>query len=159
MLSINIYELIDVESKLKMGKKFLLAVFSLLFLASMNAVADEDPRTKVVFPEMMKIHMLGNMRDHLLSLHEIEDALARGDLDKAGDVAETRLGMSSLEAHHAAQMAPYMPKPMQDIGTAMHHAASRFAITVKEGDIRHSLEALSKVTQQCVACHAAYRAN
>ena len=143
-----------------MVKKFQVTLFSLLLLSTLKAVAaDDDPRSKVVFPEMMKNHMLENMRDHLLSLHEIETALARGDFDKAGDIAEARIGMSSLEAHHASQMAPYMPKPMQDIGTEMHHAASRFAITAKEGDLRHSLEALSKVTQQCVACHAAYRVN
>ena len=143
-----------------MSKKFQWALFSLLLVASLKAgAAEEAGRTMVKFPEMMKHHMMENMRDHLLSLHEIEDALARGDFDKAGDIAEARIGMSSLEAHHAAQMAPYMPKPMQDIGTAMHHAASRFAITAKEGDLRHSMEALSKVTQQCVACHAAYRVN
>jgi len=52
-----------------------------------------------------------------------------------------------------------MPKAMQDIGTEMHHAASRFAMTVKEGDTLRALDSLSKVTQQCIACHAAYRLN
>jgi cytochrome c556 len=54
-----------------------------------------------------------------------------------------------------------MPKPMQDIGTAMHRAASRFAHVAEEAavrrDLRPALQALSKVTQQCVACHAGYR--
>jgi len=61
--------------------------------------------------------------------------------------------------HNAAHMAPYMPKNMQDIGTEMHHAASRFAIVVKEGDALKSIDSLSQITQQCVACHAAYRLN
>ncbi len=38
-----------------------------------------------------------------------------------------------------------------------HRAASRFAVTVVEGDVPKSLDDLSKVTQQCVAYHAAYR--
>jgi hypothetical protein len=135
-----------------------LSVSTLIFVATQAGAAD-DPRIKVDFPEMMKAHMLGNMRDHLISLNEIQAALAKGDLEKAGDIAESRIGMSSLEAHGASHLAPFMPKAMQDIGTEMHHAASRFAITVKEGDLPRSLEALSKITEQCVACHASFRVN
>ncbi|MHB9119034.1 MAG: hypothetical protein ACYC2R_12275 [Burkholderiales bacterium] len=129
------------------------------FLAAQAGAAGEDARVKVEFPAMMKTHMLGNMRDHLRALHEIQAALAKGELDKAGDIAETRIGMSSLPAHNAAHMAPYMPEGMQAIGTEMHHAASRFAVVVKEGDLSRSLGALSKITEQCIACHAAYRVN
>jgi len=108
---------------------------------------------------MMKEHMLGNMRDHMLAIHEIHSALAKNELDKAAGIAEQRIGMSSLALHNAAHMAPYMPKNMQYIGTEMHHAASRFAIVVKEGDTLKALDELAKITQQCVACHAAYRIN
>lgn len=138
---------------------FASAVLSLLFALPALAAGDQDARQKVDLPDMMKQHMLGNMRDHLQTLHEIQLAMAKGELDQAGDIAEQRLGMSSLAAHHAAHMAPFMPKAMQDIGTEMHHAASRFAMTVKEGDTLRALDSLSRVTQQCIACHAAYRLN
>jgi hypothetical protein len=118
-----------------------------------------DARTKVDLPDMMKTHMLGNMRDHLQALSEIQTALANGQLDKAGDIAESRIGMSSLASHDAAHMAPFMPQGMQDIGTEMHHAASRFAMTSSEGDLPRALDALSRVTAQCVACHMSYRVN
>ena len=131
---------------------------SLAFVAQ-SCAADEDARTRVEFPDMMKTHFLGNMRDHLQTISEIQTALAKGEFDKAGDIAESRIGMSSLASHHAAQMAPFMPKGMQSIGTAMHHAASRFAMTASEGDLPRSLDALSKVTEQCVACHISYRVN
>ncbi|HEY6095397.1 MAG TPA: hypothetical protein VIU93_10645 [Gallionellaceae bacterium] len=131
---------------------------ALLAIAPTQA-ADESGRTKVELPAMMKEHMLSNMRDHLSALQEIQAALAKGELGKAGDIAESRIGMSSLASHNAAHMAPYMPKPMQDIGTEMHHAASRFAITAAEGDLPKALEGLSRVTAQCVACHASYRLN
>lgn len=108
---------------------------------------------------MMKAHMLGNMRDHLQAVSEIQAALAKGQLDKAGDIAEARIGMSSLVAHDAAHMAPFMPKGMQEIGSEMHHAASRFAMIASEGDLPKALDALSKVTEQCVACHMNYRVN
>jgi len=131
---------------------------SFIFVAHSGA-ADQDSRTKVDMPDMMKTHMLGDMRDHLQALNEIQAALAKGEFDKAADIAEARIGMSSLIAHDASHMAPFMPKGMQDIGTEMHHAASRFAMTAMEGDLPRSLDALSKVTEQCVACHMSYRVN
>lgn len=120
-----------------------------------------DSRQLVRFPEPMRLHTIGNMRDHLLALQQIDDALSRSEFDKASRIAEERLGMSSLEAHGAAHLAPYMPPPMQDIGTAMHRAASRFAVAAQDAsvgnDVRPALAALASVMQQCVACHAAYR--
>lgn len=141
-------------------KKTLIAVLALcLPLTQPASAADQDAREKVKLPAMMKTHMLGNMRDHLSALHEIQAALAKGDLDRAGDLAEQRIGMTSLVAHHASHMAPYMPKGMQAVGTEMHHAASRFAMVAKEGDLAKTLGALAQVTQQCVACHTTYRVN
>jgi hypothetical protein len=109
----------------------------------------------------MRMHTIANMRDHLLSLQEIDIALSRDDFDKAASIAENRLGMSSLELHGAAHIAPYMPQGMQDIGTQMHRAASQFAVAAQNAsvsnDLRPALAALGTVMQQCVACHAAYR--
>jgi hypothetical protein len=109
----------------------------------------------------MRIHTLKSMRDHLLSISEIQAALAAGEYEKAGDIAEQRLGMTSLKLHGAAESSKYMPKGMQEAGTNMHHAASRFAIAANDaavkGDLRDALSALTEVTQACVACHTSYR--
>jgi hypothetical protein len=123
--------------------------------------AQSDARQLVKFSEPMRLHTISNMRDHLLALYEIDVALSKNDFDGAARVAEQRLGMSSLELHGAAHMAPFMPQGMQDIGTQMHRAASRFAVEVQNAsvsnDVRPGLAALGAVMQQCVACHAAYR--
>jgi cytochrome c556 len=101
------------------------------------------------------------MRDHLVAMGEIQAALGESNFDRAADIAEQRIGMSSLEAHGAAHVAPYMPKAMQEIGTAMHRAASRFARTAQEASfdngLAQALGALADLTQQCAACHAGYR--
>ena len=106
---------------------------------------------------MMREHMLANMRDHLLALQQITAALAGGDYDRAADVAERRLGMSSLEGHGAAHLARFMPPGMAASGTAMHRAASRFALAARDADVDGGLApafaALSGVMEQCVACH------
>ena len=128
-----------------------------------SAVATGDTRQLVQMPPPMIQHMLSNMRDHLLALTEILNAMGSGEYQRAADVAEQRIGLSSLKAHGASHMAPLMPAPMQDIGTRMHKAASQFSLVVQEagadGNVKRAVAALSKVTEQCVACHAAYRAH
>lgn len=120
-----------------------------------------DPRQLVDFPPPMRQHTLANMRDHLLTVSEIQVALAAGQFDKAANLAEQRLGMTSLKLHGAHELSQYMPPGMRELGTAMHRNASVFAIKAQSagvsGDVRPALRALSKVTQSCVACHAAYR--
>lgn len=120
-----------------------------------------ERRQAVRFPKTLKEHTLTNMRDHLLALQEIQAALAKADYDRAADVAEQRLGMSSLRLHGAHEVARHMPQGMQDAGTAMHRSASRFAIAAKDaaatGDLKPPLEMLSQVMGACVACHAGYR--
>ncbi len=130
-------------------------------MSSSAPAASGDARQLVQFPEPMRVHTIANMRDHLLSLQEIDVALSKGDFDKAASIAESRLGMSSLEVHGAAHLAPYMPQAMQEIGTRMHRAASRFAVEAQSAsvsnDVKPALAALGSVMEQCVACHASYR--
>ena len=125
------------------------------------AQAAPDTRAAVRFPQALREHTLANMRDHLATLERIQDALARSAYDEASSLAERRLGLSSLEAHGAHEVAPFMPPGMQEAGTAMHKAASRFAIEATNagatGDAKPAMAALARLTAQCVACHAAYR--
>jgi hypothetical protein len=124
-------------------------------------VAAADSRQLVNFPEPMRVHTITSMRDHLLALQEINEALSRNAFEQAATIAEQRLGMSSLGRHGAAHIAPFMPPGMQEIGTQMHRAASRFAVEAQTAsvgnDVRSALAALGAVMQQCVACHATYR--
>ncbi len=137
------------------------AVLALAFAT--HGLAAGDARQLVTMPDPMVRHMLGNMRDHLLAITEIQSSLGKGDFQRAAEIAEKRIGLSSLDSHGASHMAPFMPKPMQEIGTQMHKAASRFALIAQEsgadGNALRAIGALSEVTAQCVACHAAYRAH
>lgn len=119
--------------------------------------AGDDRRRLVKLPEMMQRHMMSNMRDHLAAINEILANMASGNLDKAAEIAESRLGMSSLESHGASHMAGFMPEGMRQAGASMHKAASRFAVRAQEGEALPAYKALSEVTSACVACHSGYR--
>ncbi|MDH5205913.1 MAG: hypothetical protein OEY75_10060 [Hylemonella sp.] len=123
--------------------------------------AAADARQFVAYPPAMRAHTLASMRDHLKTLGEIQQAMARGAYDQAAELAEQRLGMSSLGLHGAHESAPLMPRGMQQAGTAMHRAASQFALVASNasvtGDLQPALASLARLTQTCVACHAGYR--
>lgn len=150
-----------------MGKKLFSAVVAGIAVLSTGigaAFPADDERELVEMPAMMQEHMLANMRDHLRAIDEILGHLADGDVDDAGKVAESRLGMSSLETHGASQIAKFMPEGMAQAGTEMHHAASRFVIAAQDAelapgrDAQHEVyRALQAVTSACNACHQGYR--
>lgn len=135
--------------------------FAVMLLSILTPVLADDGRQTVKLPDMMREHMLGNMRDHLLALEEITRHLSNQNYDEASEIAENRLGMSSLELHGASHMGKFMPKEMGAIGTNMHKAASRFAVAAKDaeldGGLNKAFSALSEVMQQCVACHSGYK--
>ena len=146
----------------------LLLAIAAIFVGTLTAAQQQEvdktvtrERELVELPAPMREHMLANMRDHLLALHEIQEALAHNQEDKAAKIAEQRLGLTSLKAHGAHELAKFMPEGMRAIGSEMHRSASRFVIEAQNAgvtdDLRPALEALAKVTAQCVACHAAYR--
>lgn len=128
----------------------------MILISPLSTFADES-RQYVKLPDMMQQHMMTNMRDHLKAINEILFSLSKNQMDKAADIAEQRLGMSSLGKHGAAHMGKFMPVGMRQAGTNMHKAASRFALKAEEGELIPAYAMLAEVTSACVACHSAYR--
>ena len=142
----------------------LLALVATSGLYLQPAGAVEDGRQLVRLPPMMQEHMLGNMRDHLAALDDMLGALAEGKISKASEIAEKRLGMSSLSEHGAAHLGKFMPEGMKAIGAGLHHAASRFVIIAGNAELdpglasqRKVYRALQAITEKCNACHQSYR--
>ena len=126
-----------------------------------DAAAPADQRAAVPMPAHLRLHTLAHMREHLQAIGEIQAALGRGAFDRASQLAEQQLGMTSLKTHGSDEVAPYMPAPMQRMGNEMHRAGSRLALEIANasatGNLRGPLEALGELSAQCVACHASYR--
>jgi hypothetical protein len=140
-------------------------------------VPSADGRKLINVPPQMRMHMLSNMRDHVATLDGILHALAAGNYHDASELASERLGLDSPsgaackpKAANASatthgsmdeMMALYMPEQMRAIGLAMHTSASEFAaVASREAstrDAKAAVEALSRVTENCVSCHSSYR--
>lgn len=138
-------------------KPTILAVVMTLTAPPLHAEPPRDTRVAAAFPPAIKLALYARMRDNLAALQAIQQALAQNDFANAAEVAETRLGISSLGPHNARQQ-PFMPEPMQHLGMSMHRAATDFAVVAQERDMSKALAALAKTTALCVACHASYRA-
>ena len=137
-----------------------------------------DGRVSVDFPGPMRNHFLGKMRNHLTAVSDAMGALAAGEYERAALIADEHLGMQSPGAQACTtneqparsspasmdmeqMMSQFMPPAMRTAGLAMHQAASQFSSEARAAAQSHdagkAVAALSKVTQQCVACHASFR--
>lgn len=143
---------------MKIKTLLFLAVIGVVGLyANSEANSSKDTRAVVAFPKELKEHTLTNMRHHLQAIDGILEALAKNDTDKAADIAEQQLGMSSLSLHGAHKASAYMPLAMRKAGMRLHHTASKFALIAPEGDNRKTFAALREVTLSCISCHAQFK--
>jgi hypothetical protein len=130
-------------------------------LALAQSPPPDDPRTVVDMPALQRALIREEMLDHLVALDEILADLSSNQLNAAADVAEKRLGLSSMGKHAArtAGQGPgrFMPEAMRSIGIGMHQAASEFAKVARAGNRDAAYQALQPVVGACVACHAGFR--
>ena len=124
-----------------------------------SSPASSDPRQFVTMPEESRALMRQDMLSHLASLNEILSHLAANNLAAAAEVAEKRMGKSSMGKHRATGIGPgrYMPLEMRQLGWGMHEAASEFSLVAQQGNQSQAYSALQKITNACLACHYTYR--
>lgn len=133
-------------------------------LLTANASEMGDSRKLIKLPKDIESKMLVNMRDHIAALDDIIAAVEAGQYDKAGGIAESRLGWSSLVRRGDQQVADHWAVPMQKMADEMYRAASDFVIVVQDASVVDSKEsyknvmgALHRVTSACRGCHEAFR--
>ena len=103
--------------------------------------------------------MRKDMVDHLAVINQLLTQIASGEFVRASELAEARLGVSSMGRHRRSGMGPgrFMPPEMHQLGIEMHRAASDFAATAKKEDAASAYTSLQRVTSFCVACHSSFR--
>jgi hypothetical protein len=125
-------------------------------MATAQAELDRlDARRPVPLLPMMAHHQKQNMRDHLLVVQEIVEALARDDF--AGvEKAASRIGHSDQMAriceHMGAGASGFTPQALE-----FHKTADTISVAARDRDRARTLGALSRTLTQCTGCHAAFK--
>jgi hypothetical protein len=124
-----------------------------------NATETLDSRILATLPEQARKLMRDDMLDHLVALNEIITHLSNNNFKDAAEIAENRMGNSSMGKHRGTGMGPgrYMPIEMRNMGWKMHASASEFSRITIQGNLKNSLDALQKVMATCTTCHFSYR--
>lgn len=146
--------------------KSLLLILTLL-ISSLVSAEDKDTvqfettdsRQLVEMPEQARFYMRQDMLDHLRALNEIIGLLAAEDYETLAEVAEKRIGRSSMGKYRSTGMGPgrFMPLEMRNTGWSMHDAASELATHAKDKNQKGIYQSLQKLTTACVICHSSYR--
>lgn len=117
-----------------------------------------ETRTALKFPEPMKVMHKRMMREHLTTLGEITAALATNDLNKAADIAKSKLGWNPTEEKRCSLMGQISgEKDFLAYGKAVHVKADELADAAKAGKRDIALATLSELINNCNACHNKYR--
>ena len=134
--------------------------------------AKEPPRRQpVTLPADAKAIFLAQMLGHMVALDAVITALGRGDYATAAEVAGNELAVPRFQdADGGTGSGPglgvgqHLPEAFRAIGKRFRGAAGDFAAAARampaapSGTQQQALmAALGKVTNECRACHDAYR--
>jgi soluble cytochrome b562 len=123
-----------------------------------DALPAADSRTELKLPPQMKVKQKAMMRKHLGTIAEITEALAHDKLKEAAELASTKLGWSPEEEAKCAKVSKMVEEPdFLTLGMALHKSADEFAAFAEDGDRDNALLSLSRVINNCNACHERFR--
>ena len=146
-------------------KMIVVTVFiAVIYSFSANAGEMSDTRQLVKLPKNVESKMLINMRDHIAALDDVIAAVQAEEFDKAGQIAESRLGWSSLVRRGDGEVVKHWAAPMQKMADEMYRSASDFVIVAQNASVIGTKEsykdvigAIQKITSACRGCHGVFR--
>jgi len=126
------------------------------FGISGSTVAATDGRTAIVLEPGERDLVLAEMRAFLESVQAITEAVGEGDVGKIAAAAR-KVGAEAQQAVPASLMGK-LPLGFKQMGLDTHRKFDRLALDAEEfGDPATSLQQLSELMTNCVACHSAFR--
>ncbi len=114
----------------------------------------DDQRIALNPPPMQARHQLINMRNHLVAIQTIIQALSKDDFDKAAEVASAKLGLTD---EMKMMCSAFGNEEFEKLGLAFHQSADKMSEVFKTRDKNKSLEALSTTMTFCVTCHSKFK--
>ncbi|MDQ7014992.1 MAG: hypothetical protein Q9N68_01315 [Gammaproteobacteria bacterium] len=126
------------------------------FILSGSVLEASDGRAAIQLSQGEKDLVLSEMRAFLSSVQHIVAAVSN---DNLADVAQAarEVGREAQQAVPGSLMGK-LPLGFKKLGHDTHSKFDQLALDAEQlGDASHTLKQLAELTQNCVACHAAYR--
>ena len=117
-----------------------------------------DERAELKLPPQMKLKQKMMMIQHLDTVGEILEALARNRLEDAAAIATDRLGWSPQEEEKCKKVSRLSNEPdFLELGMAVHSSADELAEFALAGKRDLALGAMAELLNNCNACHKRFR--
>ena len=136
------------------------AVFALSITAlaqALLAAEQADPRIALPMSPAEKAEFLSEMRQMLASIQGIIEGIAEEDREKIAKAARysgNRMARATPDA-----LRQRLPVEFQELGGPTHMMFEEMVIRAQDDDMQTLTEFTSELMQQCLACHARYRAD
>ena len=126
------------------------------FILSGSVAPSSDGRQALLLEQGERDLVLAEMRAFLESVQSITAAVGKKDSVQIA-IAARKVGAAAQQAVPGS-LAGKLPLSFKKLGFDTHKKFDALALDADElEDPEHSLQQLSELMQNCVACHAAYR--
>jgi len=128
------------------------------FMIQGSTIKSSDNRLSLQLNESERNLVLSEMRQFLEAVQQITTAISNEDITAIVTSARS-VGMGAQQGVPTSLMGK-LPLEFKKLGFDTHTKFDGLALDAEQlGDPQHTLEQLSELMKNCVACHAVYRIN
>ena len=133
-----------------------IAAMAYKFIIAGSTQMGEDGRVAVILEPGERALMLREMREFVVGLQLVADALSRDDMQGVAKASRT---MGSARAHDVpVAMVGKLPLEFKTLAFGTHREFDTVAADAEaNGTPKHTLAQLADILRKCVACHASYQ--
>lgn len=133
-----------------------LVLMSYKFIISGSVAPGSDGRQAVILEPAERDMVLAEMRMFLSSVQAITDGVSHNDSAKIVKAAR-KVGAQAQQAVPGS-LSGKLPLSFKQLGFDTHRKFDTLALDAEDlGDPQHSLQQLSELMNNCVACHSIYK--
>ena len=136
----------------------IVSVMSYKFIFSGSVAPSTDGRQAILLEEPERDLVLTEMRMFLTSVQSITEGISKNDMTQVVAAAR-QVGAQAQQAVPGSLMGK-LPLSFKQLGFDTHKKFDLLALDAEElGDPQHTLQQLSALMNNCVACHSTYKIN
>ncbi len=145
-----------------MIKVSLFFLTSIFLFCSLPLLADTDNkpadnRINLHLTEIERVDFLSEMRQMLTSIQGIISGIAEEDIEKI--IKSARYSGNRMARATPASIKEKTPQAFKEIGGPTHMMFEEMVVRAETDDMQTLTELTGQIMQQCLSCHAIFKAN